>query len=175
VHDASRIIPVGVDEAERTATLVSALEHPAHVLSATQGSAERLPNGDTFVGFGSQRYFSEFDANGELVFDAQLARGNDSYRAFRLPWEGSPDEPPDLVATTYGGAVTAHVSWNGATAVARWELLVGSGRDDLKRVAESPARGFEVTLRAKATGRLVAARALDAQGKTLGESPIKEL
>ena len=156
--------------AQRHRTLVSAVEHPAHVLSATQGSAERLPNGDTFVGYGSQPRFAEYDAGGRLVFDGQLARGNDSYRAFRMPWEGSPAGPPDVVATTSGGTVTAHVSWNGATTVARWELLAGSRRDDLEPIADAAARDFEVTLRAKTTQRLIAARAIDAQGKTLAMS-----
>ncbi len=90
VRKHSRAIPVRVDEKANTATLVSALSHPRDLLSATQGSVERLANGDTFVGAGSQRWFSEYSPSGELVFDGHLARGNDSYRAFLLPWEGRP-------------------------------------------------------------------------------------
>ena len=170
VREASRAIVVRVDERAKTATLVSATTHPGGVLSATQGSAEPLPNGDTFVGYGSQRWFSEFDAKGRLVFDGQLARGNDTYRAFRMPWEGRPDTPPDVVATTSGGKVTAHASWNGATEVARWQLLAGPSRDSLRPVGAARARGFETTLSARTGARLVAVRALDADGRTLGRS-----
>ena len=50
-----------------------------------------LPNGNTFVGWGSKRWFSEYDADGTLVLDGRLAAGNDSYRAYRFAWAGMPD------------------------------------------------------------------------------------
>ena len=170
VHKASRVITVRVDERAKTATLVAQSAHPRGILSATQGSAEPLPNGDTFVGYGSQRYFSEFDAKGRLVLDGRLARGNDSYRAYRMPWEGHPAAPPNLVATTSGGRVTAHASWNGATEVARWQLLAGPSRQALEPVADRRASGFETAVTAKTSQRLLAVRALDAGGHELGTS-----
>ncbi len=66
--------------------------------------------------------------------------------------------------------MSAHASWNGATGVARWELLVGPGKDALETVATATASGFETTLRAKTTERYVAVRALGADGATLGTS-----
>jgi hypothetical protein len=123
-----------------------------------------------FVGYGSQRYFAEFDKAGKLVFDAELARGNDSYRAFRLPWTGRPAERPKVVATRSGGQVTASVSWNGATEVARWELLAGSSEDALRPVRSARATSFETTIRASSSARLVALRARDADGEVLGTS-----
>lgn len=175
VHDASRAMIVKIDEQAKTASLVSADVHPKKVLSATQGSSEPLENGDRFVGFGSQRYFSEFDKDGKLVFDGELARGNDSYRAFRLDWEGQPAAKPDLVATAQNGRITANVSWNGATTVARWQLLAGASATSLERVGSAKrATGFETTLRASTNARFVAARALDADGKVLSTSePVR--
>jgi hypothetical protein len=171
VHEASRAIVVRVDERAKSAKLVSEDVHPDKVLSATQGSAEPLANGDVFVGYGSQRYFGEFDKRGKFVFGGQLARGNDSYRAFRLDWTGRPAEKPRAVATRAGGRVRASVSWNGATEVARWQLLAGEDRDDLERAgAPRRATGFETTVRASTGARYVALRALDADGKTLGTS-----
>src|SRR5690606_945044 len=90
VRKHSRAITLVLDPAKRTATLKQALVHPRGLLSATQGSAQRLPTGGMFVGFGSQRWFSEYDATGKLVFDGRLARGNDSYRAYRFQWRGRP-------------------------------------------------------------------------------------
>lgn len=171
VHEVSRAMTVKVDEAANTATLVSESAHPRKLLSATQGNAEQLAGGGTFVGWGSQRYFSEYDADGKVVFDGELARGNDSYRAFRMEWKGTPEAPPDVVASRSGDGVTAHVSWNGATEVARWQLLAGDSRDDLAPVgAPRRATGFETTLRSGSGARFVAARALDADGGTLGTS-----
>ena len=81
---------IRLDEQAKTATLVRAFKHPLGLLSASQGNVETLPNGNLFVGWGSQRWFTEFDAQGNVVFDGRLARGNDNYRAFRYPWAGRP-------------------------------------------------------------------------------------
>jgi hypothetical protein len=170
VHQASRAIVVHVDEKAKKATLVSSVAHPKKYLAATQGSAQALENGDTFMGFGSQRYFAEFDPQGKLLFDGELARGNDSYRAFRQPWKGQPTAPPNLVAQRSKGSVTAHASWNGATEVASWELLAGADKNALSKVATATSSGFETTLRASGSPRYVAARALAADGSTLGTS-----
>ncbi len=118
----SRVLNVRLDEQAKTATLVKAFKHPLGLLSASQGNVETLPNGNLFVGWGSQRWFTEFDARGNVVFDGRIARGNDNYRAFRYPWVATPSTPPKVVATADSGKVTARVSWNGATEVARWEL-----------------------------------------------------
>jgi hypothetical protein len=170
VHEHSRAITVRIDQEAKTATLVSALTHPRGLLSATQGSVERLANGDTFVGAGSQRWFSEYSPAGELLFDGHLARGNDSYRAFLLPWDGSPRTAPKVAASASDGRVTARGSWNGATEVARWQLLAGANEDAMTIVAEAPNTGFETTIRATTSQPLVAMRALDATGRTLGTS-----
>ena len=95
---ASRAITVRIDEQAKTATLVSAFKHPLGLLSASQGNVETLPNGNLFVGWGSQRWFTEFTPDGKVVFDGRIARGNDNYRAFRYPWVGTPATPPKVVA-----------------------------------------------------------------------------
>ena len=61
----SRVLTLRLDEQAKTATLVSAFKHPRRLLSASQGNVETLPNGNTFVGWGSQRWFTEFDAQGQ--------------------------------------------------------------------------------------------------------------
>jgi hypothetical protein len=171
VHKTSRAITVRVDEAAKTATLVSALVHPRKLLSATQGSVERLANGDTFVGAGSQRWFSEYSPDGKIVFDGHLARGNDTYRAFLLPWRGQPIVPPRAVASRGSGrSVTARGSWNGATNVARWQLLAGTSASDMTVAGEAAAGGFETAVTAASAAPVVAMRALDASGNTLATS-----
>ena len=40
----------------------------------------------------------ELDATGALVWDLELPRGYDSYRAYRQPWAGTPDTRPRVRA-----------------------------------------------------------------------------
>jgi hypothetical protein len=163
---ASRVLTIRLDQQAKTATLVRALKHPNGLLSANQGNAELLPNGNTIVGWGSQRWFTEFDPSGKIVFDGRLARGNDNYRAFRSPWVATPATPPKVVARTSGGRTTARVSWNGATEVKRWELLGGASAETLAPLG-SGYDGFETAVSASAAPALVAFRAYDAAGKVL--------
>ena len=146
----------------------SAFKHPLGLLSSSQGNVETLPNGNLFVGWGSQRYFTEFDAQGKVVFDGHLARGNDNYRAFRFPWVGTPSTPPKVVASPAAATTTARVCWNGATEVARWQLLGGAARDGARagRPAQ-PTAGFETALTADRRPPFVAAARLDAAGNVL--------
>jgi hypothetical protein len=168
------VLTLKLDERAMTATLVRALKHPRGLLSSSQGNVETLPNGNTFVGWGSQRYFTEFDPSGNVIFDGRLARGNDNYRAFRFPWVGTPATPPKVVAKAARGKVTAKVSWNGATQVARWELLGGAAANALAPIGSSPYGGFENTVAGASAPALVAQRAYDAAGNVLVTSaPVK--
>ncbi len=121
-----------------TATLQTAFTHPRGLLASTQGGVQMLPNGNTFVGWGSRRYFTEYDASGKVVFDGRFALGGDNYRAYRFPWSGRPARPPALVAERRGDRVAARVSWNGATGVASLGAVGGS--DPARRSPASRAR-----------------------------------
>jgi hypothetical protein len=166
----SRAIRIAIDPAKKTATLVSAFTHPLGLLTATQGSSQLLSNGDTFVGWGSQRYFSEFSPSGRLLLDGHLASGNASYRAYRLPWSATPATAPKAVAKSSGGKVTATASWNGATNVASWQLLAGPNAGSMTVVGAGPRTGFESSVTAATAQPMVAMRALDASGATLATS-----
>ena len=164
----SRALALELDGEDRTARVADEWVHPDRLLSETQGNAQVLPNGNVFVGWGSQPAFSEFTPDGRLVFDARIAEGNDNYRAYRGAWTGWPTTRPALVVN--GREVVA--SWNGATGVARWQLLEGPRRSALRAVGGAQARrGFETALAIPAGARYVAARALGPRGRGLGESP----
>jgi hypothetical protein len=77
---------IRLDLAATTATLIRSENQPAGLLSRGQGNAQTTRNGDLFVGWGKLPYISEFSPSGRLVFNAQLPRHVDSYRAYRLPW-----------------------------------------------------------------------------------------
>ena len=57
---------------------------------SSQGGSQALENGDTFVGWGVVGRFSEFDADGHLIFDASVPAGYDTYRAYRFSPRGDP-------------------------------------------------------------------------------------
>jgi hypothetical protein len=134
---------------------------------------QALPNGDWFVGWGQYPDLSEFNAAGGLLFDASMPAGYESYRALRFQWTGTPPSLPALVVRATSGAhVTAYVSWNGATRVARWDLLAGTSSRRLAIVSELPRAGFETAfaLTVRPGERFVAARAIDSAGDVLARS-----
>jgi hypothetical protein len=167
----SRGLALDLDEGNRTASVADEYPHPEEWIAETQANMQVLPNGHVFIGWGAQPAFSEFDAGGELLFDGRIAEGNDNYRAYRGQWSGQPTTKPAL-AMSRGRAVA---SWNGATEVARWQLLAGPRRSALRPVGTTPKRDFETALDVPADAEFVAARALGPRGRALGESPPVEV
>ena len=122
----SRALHLKLDTQTMRATLIASYTHTPPLVAGTQGDMQVLPNGNVFVGWGDQPNFSEFTASGRMIFDARFPIPVQSYRALRFPWTGHPSEPPAISVTSEGtGAFTAYASWNGATNVARWQLLAG--------------------------------------------------
>jgi hypothetical protein len=91
----SRAIAVKLDPSDNTATLISSDNQPESLSAPSQGDAQTTASGDRFVGWGSLPYFSEFDASGNLIFNAQLPAGVNSYRAYLLPWNPPGGGPGD--------------------------------------------------------------------------------
>ena len=170
VRKRSRALTLRLDVRKRRATLDSVFTHPKGLLSATQGNVQRLPNGNRLVGWGSQRRFTEHSPTGELLWDARVSIGFESYRAYRMPWVGLPRTAPTLAAAVAGAGMHVYASWNGATEVATWELLGGPGADALAPLLGAPRAGFETRLIAPARTAFVAVRARDAAGAVLGTS-----
>jgi len=169
---ASRVLVLDLDDEGWRATIVRSYEHPSGLLATTQGNAQFLPGGHVFVGWGSEPYFTEFDRDGSVLLDGRFGvDGTDSYRAYRFVWTGRPAEPPTVTVEDDGDAGrTAYVSWNGATDVARWQVLAGPSAQSLRRVAERAREGFETALPFETDEAFVGVRALNARGAVLGSS-----
>ena len=84
VTDESQVLWFTLDEAARRARLVRRLVHPGKISAHAMGNAQRLPNGNIFVGWGTEKRISEFSPDGKLIFDATLPEL--SYRAYRYSW-----------------------------------------------------------------------------------------
>jgi len=172
VHPQSRGIVLRVDQERKTATLVQRFVNPSPPLVAgSQGDLQALTDGNWFVGWGQEPYFSEFEPGGRLLFDAHLPSAYQSYTVFRFPWSGDPTQPPAIVvrARRQGGS-DVYASWNGATAVTQWRLLAGSSRRALAPLAPVPRSGFETLITLTHASQYLAVQALDASGQVLGTS-----
>jgi len=172
----SRAIVLELDEQKMTASLVGEYTHPNKKEYAdAAGNTQVLENGDVFVGWGRALAISEFSKDGKLIYDLRLQPDNRSYRAFRFPWSGHPSDRPAAVAErTSEGEVRVYASWNGATEVARWEVLAGPRVDRLGALRSSPRDGFETAMVVRSTDPYLAVRAKDRSGRTLGTSKAVE-
>src|SRR3712207_2049022 len=134
-----------------------------------------LPNGNVFVGWGREPLFSEFSHDSKLLFNARFPGDNESYRAFRFPWEGHPQDAPAVVAESeHSDNVALYASWNGATEVATWEVLAGPDPGHLESVGSVPRSGFETAMSVQTSDPYVAVRAKDRLGQVLGTTaPVK--
>ncbi len=170
VEPMSRPLRLRLDLDAMTASLVQTYEAPTPRLATALGNLQQQPGGGVFVGWGTAGAFSEFGPNGELLFDATLPAGVESYRAYRFPWVGAPTTSPAVAALNHGnGQMTVSASWNGATEVAHWQLNAGSSVQRLAEVTRAARSGFETQITAPAA-EYVSVTALDREGRPLGSS-----
>jgi hypothetical protein len=173
VLPASRVIWVGHDDTAMTATLLSSVQHPAGLSVLAEGSGQTLPNGDTFVDWGILGRYSEFDPNGNLLFDVSMANGYSSYRGFRLPWVAAPAGGPTLsVVANSDGTTTVDAIWNGATQVANWNVMGGASSGSLALLESAPWAGLVTSVTLTTSASDIQVVAVDAAGNTLGQSPV---
>ncbi len=171
VLPSSRVIWVSHDDTTMTATLLRSIVHPLGLSIVAEGSAQTLPNGDTFVGWGLAGRFSEFDASGQLVYDAGFPTGYGTYRAFRFPWTATPASPPTAVGYLNADGTTAvHAVWNGATEVASWQILAGDSSGNLSVVTTVPWNGLDTEASVPGSPAEVQVIALDVSGNVIGTS-----
>lgn len=163
----SRGLVLRLDMKNMRATVLRSFVHRPPIVAVDQGNMQRLPNGNYFVGWGHQSRFTEFGPRGTMLFDGRFGRGRvDSYRAYRFRWAGRPVQPPSVAVA--GGKL--YVSWNGSTAVERWQLLVGARKNALRPAGVVTKNGFETAIPLRVRSGWAAVRALDGHGRPLRRS-----
>jgi EmrB/QacA subfamily drug resistance transporter len=170
-----------LDLANHTASLVSQYRHHDEdgrqgTNASYMGSAQILPNGNVFVGYGNLPFFAEYTSSGKMVMDALLPGPDLTYRAIKIPataFVGTPDTPPSGAVRQSGGKATVYASWNGAMQVASWRVLAGPAPGQLSAVTTTAKTGFETAIAVSQGYKVFKVQALDAHGKVLGTS--KEL
>lgn len=175
VHSQSRVIVLSLDMQTMTATLVSSFTHPTPLLAASQGDFQPLSDGNWFVGWGQEPFFSEFSPTGQILFDAHLPSTYQSYTVLRFPWSGSPPQPPALALRSSSHGPLAYVSWNGASNVASYRALEGASPSTLKPAQQVTSQGFESTIPIGQSAVYVQVQALDGAGNVLASSAVQKL
>lgn len=172
------VLSLRTDTIPMTAELLHHYDHPRDDVTNSRGSLSYLPNGNVFMGWTYSSRQSEHAADGRLLMEARFKHGAaHSYRNYKYEWVGRPAHPPDVhsaaVEMSDNTSTVVHVSWNGATEVANWNLYktnpIGSAK---QLVASTPRQGFESVLTYDRYASFVIVEAVDEQGGVLGLSEI---
>jgi Arylsulfotransferase (ASST) len=168
----SRGLVIDLDQQARTAKLAAQYGRDGGFESDYMGDTQPLTNGNVFVGWGSEPYFSEYSPSGKLLFEAELPGPNLTYRATVNQWVGLPLSAPAGAARQSAGKTTVYASWNGATELASWRVLAASaaGGGRLLAAASAPKSGFETAISVPAADKSFQLQALAADGKVIGVS-----
>ena len=166
----TRGLQIKVDENAKTVSMVT--ENKLYdLISGTQGNRQVLANGNVFMGWGQQPFFSEFSKAGKLLLSVRFPDPDESYRAYRFAWKGNPGGKPAAAARVSGKGTRVYASWNGATEVAAYRVLAGKSSRKLKVVAKGVKRaGFETAPLIRRADAVWQVQALDSKGRVLGTS-----
>jgi hypothetical protein len=142
----SRAVEYEMDEAARTVRAVWEYRHSPDIVGGAMGYVQRLPNGNTLIGWGTAKPdVTELQDDGLPALTASLPDGLSSYRSYRYPLVGWANHGP-----TGPGA--------GAPAAGPRATMLSPGRPNPFRQATE----FAVTL--PAAGR-VSLKVYDLQGR----------
>ena len=175
-HSTGQII--SLDHTTKVANCLLNLSPPvvdghAHI-SKSQGSFQRLPNGNILMGWGNDAFWTEYSPDYDIVFYGNLGWSNVmNYRVHKFDnWIGLPlTEPALWVYSKQGEQMTIYVSWNGATQVKSWRFYGGHYKrgpwDEISNVSKN---GFETVYRHNSTYGYTYVEALDQDDRVLGTS-----
>jgi hypothetical protein len=169
VHKESRALKLQLNLKNMTGRQVQVYAHNPSISTNFEGNIQQLPNGDEFVGWGQQPYFTEYSPTGRVLFDARFVDFTPNYRAYRFVWSGNPQTPPAINAGKHGTTLFVWASWNGATHIKSWRVLGGASPSALHTVATVRKSGFETAIKVRPQA-YVAVQALDWSGHVMSTS-----
>jgi hypothetical protein len=168
----ARAIALSVSEGSKVVKLSNSFMRPEKLHSPSQGNVQGLPNGNFIVSWGGDTpFFNEYTPSGSVALDGNIVPENlDTYRVWKFPWSAKPSTSPDIAATNGAGVTTVYASWNGATDVAKWQVLGGPADPAVVPVKTVSRKGFETTIKLDSQQTNVAVQALDSNDQPLGKS-----
>jgi hypothetical protein len=167
----SRVLTLSVNFANKTASVAQQLFHNPALSANFEGNDDLEPGGFQMIGWGQQPWYTEYNSKGKVVLDGRIIGPDNSYRAYRYPWTGTPATAP-AAAAAGGSSPTVWASWNGATSVAKWRVLGGSSSKSLHPLATAGRRGFETAIKLKSAVAYAEVQALNGSGHVLGTSSV---
>ena len=78
------------------------------------------------------------------------------------------------ITHTPSGRTSVYASWNGATEIARWQVLGGPDASHLVPLATAAKTGFETAIPLPTSPSYLTVRAVSSSGAALGSSPIRK-
>ena len=143
--DYSRAVEYEIDEVAKVITRVWEYRSDPDIYGFFMGNVQRLPNGNTFIGWGGPATIgSEVTPGGEVAIEMRIDQAiyGYNYRWFRFPWVGRPSTLPTLVSR--GGVL--YFSWNGATEIASYRVEGSPTLTGSFSTIDTPVRaGFETS------------------------------
>lgn len=142
----SRAVEYVINELSKTVTRVWQYPEDTSIYASAMGNFQRLPNGNSFIGWGTIPQITEVQSDGSVAFEMIISTLN--YRAFRFPWTAAPADPPRAVLQYDADptAVTIYTSWNGATDITGYDIYAGPTTATMPVAGSTPRTGFETTL-----------------------------
>jgi hypothetical protein len=163
-----------LNQSTHVATLEAQYGNREGFKSEYMGDTEPLANSNTFIGWGSAPYFTEYSPAGKLLLEAEFPGSDLSYRSMVEPWVGLPLTDPTGAAREAAGKTTVYASWNGATEFVSWRVLAGAGAGSsagrMSAVASAAKSGFETAISVPSGYQSYEVQALDAAGRVIGAS-----
>jgi EmrB/QacA subfamily drug resistance transporter len=166
----SRGLVLKLNQTTHTATLAAQYLGDGHFESEFMGDTQPLSDGNTFVGWGSEPYLSEFSRSGQVLLEGEFPEPDLSYRSMLEQWVGLPLTPPVGATRVTGATTIVYASWNGATRLVSWRVLAGERPGEMKVVASHAKSGFETAIPVPGSHKSFEVQALDASGHVIGSS-----
>ncbi|MEJ2721253.1 MAG: aryl-sulfate sulfotransferase [bacterium] len=143
----SRAVEYELDMDNMTATMVWQYRDDPDAFAIFVGNVQRLPNGNTMVGWGGRNPFAtEVRPDGTKAWEIALPMGHFSYRTFRTEWNGvaaAPTAWPDT--TTVPGQLHLGFVKFGDDHVDKYVVYRGASPDNLTKIAETAGHTIRVT------------------------------
>ena len=145
------------------------------LLSSSQGNLQYFPNGNAFMGWGSDAFVSEHLNDGSPIFSAYFATtGALHYRALKFNLTTTPTDQQALYSYAHNDSAPTsfYASWNGATKVASWTSYGGSSATAMAKLGNTAKNGFETIAQQPGYYAYTMVGAITSNGFTLHNSSI---
>lgn len=167
---------MSLDRINMTAEVIAEYADPKGHRTNARGSYQTLPNGNAFLCWAYQSRISEHTPDGRVAMEATLHVQAHTYRAFKYPWVGRPTQPPDVhTEAVFNGKdimTIIHMSWNGATDVAKWKVSQVIEDSEEKQIGVVDRQGFETVAHHRGFAGQIYVEAVDSKGEVLGKSEV---